>query len=150
MEIKRKRNHFTFIWAITKVMEKGTEWCKELTDDDIEECYQSEIKRQETKYGQNEFCIYTPEVVRDMLITARELANLDFEELINGMVKADLWKAHRISYDRMSEIASKAIDGLIEDDEYEAKIYLREEVELDEEESEYFGVDLSEDREWEE
>lgn len=45
-----------------------------------------------------------------------------------------------IGWDRMSEIASKTIDGLIQDDPYEAEIYLKEEVEMTLEEAEYFGV----------
>lgn len=45
-----------------------------------------------------------------------------------------------ICYERMSEIASKAIDGLVEDGDVEAAIYLRDEIELDEEEAKYFGV----------
>lgn len=46
----------------------------------------------------------------------------------------------KIGYDRMSEIASKAIDGLIEDDAYEAEIYLKEEIEMELDEAIYFGV----------
>ena len=46
-----------------------------------------------------------------------------------------------ISYNRMSEIASKAIDGLIEDNKGEAFIYLRDEIELEGKEWEYFGVE---------
>ena len=45
------------------------------------------------------------------------------------------------NWHRMSEIASKAIDGLIEDDPYEAETYLSEEVELSYEECVYFGID---------
>ena len=41
---------------------------------------------------------------------------------------------------RLDEIASKAIDGLIQDDPYEAEIYLKEEMELTFEEAEYFGI----------
>lgn len=41
---------------------------------------------------------------------------------------------------RMDEIASKAIDGLIEDDPYEAEEYLRNEIEITEEEAKYFCI----------
>ena len=41
---------------------------------------------------------------------------------------------------RLEEIASKAIDGLIEDDPYEAAVYFENELELTEDEIEYFGV----------
>lgn len=45
---------------------------------------------------------------------------------------------------RMSEIATKAIDGLIQDDPYEAEIYLEEEIEITEEEAKYFGIEVKE------
>ena len=41
---------------------------------------------------------------------------------------------------RLEEIASKAIDGLIEDDEESAYEYLANEIELDSDEAEYFGL----------
>lgn len=50
--------------------------------------------------------------------------------------------------DRLSEIASKCIDGLREDDEEQALIYLRDEVELTEEECDYFGIDYDEMQEF--
>lgn len=42
---------------------------------------------------------------------------------------------------RMDEIASKAIDKLIENDPYDAEEFLREEIDLDQEEAEYFCID---------
>ena len=45
-----------------------------------------------------------------------------------------------VGYDRLEEIASKAIDGLIKDDPYEAEEYLRNEIEITDEEVEYFGI----------
>ena len=45
-----------------------------------------------------------------------------------------------IGFYRMSEIASKAIDGLIEDDPYEAAKYFENEIEMTDEEIEYFGI----------
>ena len=41
---------------------------------------------------------------------------------------------------RLDEIASKAIDGLIQDDPYEAEIYLKEDIEITFEEAQYFGI----------
>ena len=46
---------------------------------------------------------------------------------------------------RLDEIASKAIDGLFEDDPYEARIYCEDTLELDEEEMEYFGISEKEE-----
>ena len=45
-----------------------------------------------------------------------------------------------IGWWRMDEIASKAIDGLVECDYYGAEDWLREEVDLTDEEADYFGV----------
>lgn len=45
---------------------------------------------------------------------------------------------------RVTEIASKVIDGLIVDDKDAALVYLREEVELNKEECDFFGVDYKE------
>ena len=52
-----------------------------------------------------------------------------------------------IGWWRMDEIASKAIDGLFEDDAYEAKIYCEETLELTDEENEYFGISEKEEEE---
>lgn len=52
-------------------------------------------------------------------------------------------KIPSIQYDRMVEIATQVIHGLIEDDEYEALLYLHDTVELTEEEANFFGVDFS-------
>lgn len=60
---------------------------------------------------------------------------------LESLARAILYCEKPIGYDRMSEIASKAIDGLREDDEETAREYLMEEVELDEAELEYFGLE---------
>lgn len=44
------------------------------------------------------------------------------------------------NYYRLCEISSKAIDGLIEDDEETAYEYLAREVEIDSHEADYFGL----------
>lgn len=62
----------------------------------------------------------------------------------DDILKATRWIENLIlpiSYNRLSEIASLAIDGLIEDGMYEAKEYFRESIELDEKEAEYFGIE---------
>lgn len=45
-----------------------------------------------------------------------------------------------VGWYRLDEIAAKAIDGLIEDDPYEAEEYLRNEIEITYEEAVYFGI----------
>lgn len=44
------------------------------------------------------------------------------------------------SYYRLCEIASKAIDGLVEDDEETAYEYFANEIEIDSDEADYFGL----------
>ena len=45
-----------------------------------------------------------------------------------------------IQYYRLEEIAGKAIDGLIQDDEESAYEYFANEIEMDSHEAEYFGL----------
>ena len=45
-----------------------------------------------------------------------------------------------LQYYRLEEIASKAIDGLIQDDEDSAYEYFANEIEMDSDEAEYFGL----------
>lgn len=54
---------------------------------------------------------------------------------------------HKPTEDRLSEIATQCISVLLQDDEEQALIFLRDEVELTEEECEYFGVDYDEMKE---
>lgn len=49
-----------------------------------------------------------------------------------------------ITRERLIEIATLLKDGLMEDDPYEALVYMRETVEMTPEEAEFFGVDFSE------
>lgn len=46
--------------------------------------------------------------------------------------------------ERVTEIATKVIDGLLSDDKETALVYLRDEVELSEEECTFFGIDYKE------
>ena len=50
-------------------------------------------------------------------------------------------KIYHPNFHRLCEIASKAIDGLVEDDEDSAYEYFANEIEMDSEEAEYFGLD---------
>ena len=61
-----------------------------------------------------------------------------FDALNYARTKLELYHPN---YYRVCEIASKAIDGLIEDDEESAYEYFAREVEIDEHEAEYFGLD---------
>lgn len=45
-----------------------------------------------------------------------------------------------VQYYRLEEIAGKAIDGLIQDDEESAYEYFANEIEIDSDEAEYFGL----------
>lgn len=62
-----------------------------------------------------------------------------FEELFDAMEYIRT-KQGKPNWYRLDEIASKAIDGLIEDDPYEAEEYLRNEIEITDEEAEYFCI----------
>ena len=62
-----------------------------------------------------------------------------FEKLVDAMEFIRM-KQGKPNWYRMDEIASKAIDGLIEDDPYEAEEYLRNEIEITDEEAEYFCI----------
>ena len=55
-----------------------------------------------------------------------------------------------IGYGRLVEIASKAIDGLRDNDEDEALEYCQDEIDMDEDELEFFGFELKENEEDEE
>ena len=65
-----------------------------------------------------------------------------FDDLFDAVncarTKLELYQPN---YYRLCEIASKAIDGLVQDDEQSAYEYLAREVEIDSHEAEYFGLD---------
>lgn len=63
-----------------------------------------------------------------------------FEELFDAMEYIRM-KQGKPNWYRMDEIASKAIDKLIENDPYDAEEFLREEIDLDLEEAQYFCID---------
>ena len=56
----------------------------------------------------------------------------------------DPYHGNKPTEDRLSEIATQCIDELRQYDEEQGLIFLRDEVELTEEECEYFGVDYDE------
>ena len=65
-----------------------------------------------------------------------------FDDLFNATDFARARGKHiPVQYYRLEEIAGKAIDGLIQDDEETAYEYLAREIEIDSEEAEYFGLD---------
>lgn len=61
-----------------------------------------------------------------------------FDALNYARTKLELYHPN---YYRLCEIASKAIDGLVQDDEETAYEYLAREVEMDSHEADYFGLD---------
>lgn len=60
-----------------------------------------------------------------------------FDAVNYARTKLELYQPN---YYRLCEIASKAIDGLIEDDEETAYEYFAREVEIDSHEADYFGL----------
>lgn len=65
-----------------------------------------------------------------------------FDDLFNATDFARARGKHiPVQYYRLEEIAGKAIDGLIQDDEETAYEYLAREIEIDSHEAEYFGLD---------
>lgn len=65
-----------------------------------------------------------------------------FEDLFEAVNYARTrTETYHPNFHRLCEIASKAIDGLIEDDEETAYEYLAREIEIDSHEAEYFGLD---------
>lgn len=99
------------------------------------------------KGGQDEWNIafqYNPET--------REWANGNYAYSLEGALatmlskmkskklKSDSEIISGISYDRLSEIASKLCDGLFTDDEDSAIEYCKDTIEMTEDESDYFGI----------
>lgn len=63
-----------------------------------------------------------------------------FGDLFNATDFARSRGTGRMQYPRLEEIASKAIDGLVQDDEDTAYEYFADEIEMDSHEAEYFGL----------
>lgn len=63
-----------------------------------------------------------------------------FDDLFNATDFARSRGEGFMQYPRLEEIASKAIDGLVEDDEETAYEYFANEIEMDSHEAEYFGL----------
>lgn len=63
-----------------------------------------------------------------------------FDDLFNATDFARSRGTRYMQYSRLEEIASKAIDGLVEDDEDSAYEYFANEIEMDSHEAEYFGL----------
>ena len=64
-----------------------------------------------------------------------------FDDLFNATDFARARGKHiPVQYYRLEEIAGKAIDGLIQDDEESAYEYFAREIEMDSDEADYFGL----------
>lgn len=63
-----------------------------------------------------------------------------FADLFNATDFARSRGTGYMQYTRLEEIASKAIDGLLQDDKETACEYLASEIEMDSHEAEYFGL----------
>jgi hypothetical protein len=83
--------------------------------------------------------------------TANLVANevLDLDREIDSLLETPTENIkNKITWDRLSEIATQALHGLIEDDYDSAMEYFRDTIDLTDEEREYFGVPTeSEDEE---
>ena len=73
-----------------------------------------------------------------------EVMDWDFGHYFDDLFRAADFARSRgtgyMHYPRLEEIASKAIDGLIQDDEDTAYEYFANEIEMDSHEAEYFGL----------
>lgn len=73
-----------------------------------------------------------------------EVIDWDFGHYFGDLFNATDFARSRgtgcMQYPRLEEIASKAIDGLIQDDEETAYEYFANEIEMDSHEAEYFGL----------
>ena len=67
-------------------------------------------------------------------------ANGNYFQTLDEAMEYIQAKKRVCSYSRLEEIATKAIDKLIELDPYEAEEFLQAEIELDDDEVEYFGI----------
>ena len=62
-----------------------------------------------------------------------------FEAVNFARTKTEMYHPN---FHRLCEIASKTIDGLVEDDEGSAYDYFANEIEMDDDEANYFGLDV--------
>lgn len=114
--------------VVSYIIDKGVDFCSKITDE--------EIKKIE---GNG---LMTADFLQSMIRTARRIAReCSLYDDIIPFIIMEMPNNNGISWHRMNEIASKAIDGLIEDGEEEAKEYFRNEMELDEDEVTWFGIE---------
>lgn len=67
-----------------------------------------------------------------------------FEDLFNAVNFARTkTENYHPNFYRLEEIAGKAIDGLVQDDEETAYEYFANEIEMDNHEAKYFGLDIA-------
>lgn len=73
-----------------------------------------------------------------------EITDWDYAHYFDDLFKATDYARSKgkgyMQYPRLEEIASKAIDGLVEDDKDSAYEYFANEIEMDNHEAEYFGL----------
>lgn len=73
-----------------------------------------------------------------------EVIDWDFGHYFDDLFRATDFARSRgigyMQYPRLEEIAGKAVDGLVEDDEDTAYEYFANEIEMDSHEAEYFGL----------
>lgn len=65
-----------------------------------------------------------------------------FQDLFDAVNYARQRGNGAMNYYRLEEIAGKAIDGLLQDDEETAYEYFAREIEMDDHEAEYFGLNV--------
>lgn len=65
-----------------------------------------------------------------------------FQDLFDAVNYARQRGNGAMNYYRLEEIAGKAIDGLLQDDEETAYEYFTKEIEMDDHEAEYFGLNV--------
>ena len=75
-----------------------------------------------------------------------EVIDWDYGHYFNDLFFASNFARQRglgyLNYNRLEEIAGKAIDRLIQDDKNSAYEYFATEMEIDDHEAEYFGLDV--------
>ena len=114
--------------VLTYIMSKGIELCKAISEEDIASLKGNGLMTDD----------FVKAIVRTSNIVAKECSQ---EEIIEFILERCDRRA--ITYDRMSEIASAAIQNLDELD----KEYFISDCYLEENEAEYFGITLEEEDE---
>lgn len=125
--IREEFDERTSAMVISYLMDKGTDFCSKITEDDIRSLEGNGLM--------------TAEFIQSMVRAASRIAKecSMFDDIVPYIIM-EMPNNKGISWHRLNEIAGNAIDGLIKDGMYEAKEYFRDEIELDEAEAEWFGI----------